>query len=124
MDKGTTNSGIPVFGEVVKMLDKEEIMQIAVKLQADRYTKRLDSYQHLIIMLFATLGGFVSLRELELGFIAAASRMNHFGLDYMVRRSTLSDAEVRVTDEENRLIAIFTSSGYRKQEIKLDGVTL
>ena len=25
MDKGTTNSGIPVFGEVVKMLDKEEI---------------------------------------------------------------------------------------------------
>ena len=69
MDKGTTNSGIPVFGEVVKMLDKEEIMQIAVKLQADRYTKRLDSYQHLIIMLFATLGEFVSLRELELGFI-------------------------------------------------------
>ena len=38
------------------MLDKEEIMQIALKLQADRYTKRLDSYQHLIIMLFATLG--------------------------------------------------------------------
>lgn len=64
MDKGTTNSGIPVFGEVVKMLDKEEIMQIAVKLQSDRYTKRLDSYQHLIIMLFATLGEFVSLREL------------------------------------------------------------
>ena len=41
MDKGTTNSGIPVFGVVVKMLDKEEIMQIAVKLQSDRYTKRL-----------------------------------------------------------------------------------
>ena len=95
MDKGTTNSGIPVFGEVVKMLDKEEIMQIALKLQVDRYTKRLDAYQHLIIMLFATLGEFVSLRELELGFIAAASRMNHFGLDYMVRRSTLSDANAR-----------------------------
>ena len=95
MDKGTTNSGIPVFGEVVKMLDKEEIMRIAVKLQVDRYTKRLDAYQHLIIMLFATLGEFVSLRELELGFIAAASRMNHFGLDYMVRRSTLSDANAR-----------------------------
>ena len=48
------------------MPDKEEIMQIAVKLQSDRYTKRLDSYQHLIIMLFATLGEFVSLRELEM----------------------------------------------------------
>lgn len=77
------------------MLDKEEIMQIALKLQADRYTKRLDSYQHLIIMLFATLGEFVSLRELEIGFLSAASRMNHFGMDYMVRRSTLSDANAR-----------------------------
>ena len=45
MGKDTINSGIPVFGEVIKMLDKEEIMQIAVKLQADRYTKRLDAYQ-------------------------------------------------------------------------------
>ena len=97
MGKGTTNSGIPVFGEVIKMLDKEEIMQIAVKLQADRYTKRLDAYQHLIIMLFATLGEFVSLRELEIGFLSAASRMNHFGMDYMVRRSTLSDANARRT---------------------------
>ena len=31
-------------------------------------------------------------------------------------------AEVRVTDEQQRLVAIFTSSGYRKQEIKLEGV--
>ena len=29
MDKGTTNSGIPVFEEEVKMLEKEEIMQVA-----------------------------------------------------------------------------------------------
>ena len=102
MDKGTTNFGIPVFGEVVKMLDKEEIMQIAVKLQADRYTKRLDSYQHLIIMLFATLGEFVSLRELEIGFPTSASRMNHFGMDYMVRRSTLSDVNTRRTPPSSR----------------------
>ena len=77
------------------MPDKEEIMQIVVKLQSDRYTKRLDSYQHLIIMLFATLGEFVSLRELEIGFLTAASRMNHFGMDYLVRHSTLSDANAR-----------------------------
>ena len=50
------------------------------------------AYLHLIIMLFATLGEFVSLRKLEQSFIAAANRMNRFGLDYMVRRSTLSDA--------------------------------
>jgi hypothetical protein len=45
MDKGTKNSGIPVFGEVIKMLDKEEIMQIAVKLQADTYFPRWDTHK-------------------------------------------------------------------------------
>ena len=95
MDKGTTNSGIPVFGRIVKMIDKDDVMRIAAKLEVDRYTKRLNGYQHLLIMLFAALGDFVSLRELELGFMAAASRMNHMGMDYMVRRSTLSDANAR-----------------------------
>ena len=92
MDKGTTNSGIPVFGEIVKMLDKQKIDTLAAEMNANRYTKRLDAYQHLVIMLYAQLGRFESLRDLELGFLSAASRMNHFGMDYMVRRSTLSDA--------------------------------
>ena len=74
------------------MLDKRDINKIAVNLKTDRYAKRLDSYQHLVIMLYATLGQFNSLREVELGFLSSATRMNHFGLDYIVRRSTLSDA--------------------------------
>ena len=99
MDKGTTNSGIPVFGEIIKLLDKQEINNIAAQTKANRYTKRLDAYQHLVIMLYASLGMFESLRDLELGFLSAATRMNHFGLDYMVRRSTLSDANARRTPE-------------------------
>lgn len=31
MDKVTTNSGIPVFGEVIKLLNKQEITKIAEK---------------------------------------------------------------------------------------------
>lgn len=95
MDKGTTNSGIPVFGEIAKLLDKQKINILAEEMKANRYTKRLDAYQHLIIMLYAQLGQFESLSEVELGFLCAASRMNHFGMDYMVRRSTLSDANAR-----------------------------
>ena len=81
----------------VKLLDKQEIKTIAEKMNVNRYTKRLDAYQHLVIMLYAQLGQFDSLREVELGFLCAASRMNHFGIDYMVRRSTLSDANARRT---------------------------
>lgn len=95
MDKGTTNSGIPVFGDIIKLLDKQRISALAEEMRANRYTKRLDAYQHLVIMLYAQLGQFNSLREVELGFLSAASRMNHFGMDYLVRRSTLSDANAR-----------------------------
>ena len=95
MDKGTTNSGLHVFGEIIKLLDKQRINTLADKMKANRYTKRLDAYQHLVIMLYAQLGQFESLRDIELGFLCAASRMNHFGMDYMVRRITLSDANAR-----------------------------
>ena len=95
MDKGTTNCGIPVFGEIVKMLDRAKINSLAESMKANRYTKKLDAYQHIVIMLYATLGHYESLREVEIGFLAAASRMNHFGMDYMPRRSTLSDANNR-----------------------------
>ncbi len=44
MDKGTTNSGIPVFGEIVKLLDKQRINTLAEEMGANRYTKRLDVY--------------------------------------------------------------------------------
>lgn len=99
MGKDSKKSGIPVFGEVINLLNKQEINKIAEELKSDKYTKRLDSYQHLVIMLYAAFGQFNSLRELELGFLSSATRMNHFGLDYMVRRSTLSDANSRRTPE-------------------------
>lgn len=99
MGKDSNNSGIPVFGEFIKMLNRQEINSIAEELKTDKYTKRLDSYQHLVIMLYAVLGQFNSLREVELGFLSSATRMNHFGLDYMVRRSTLSDANSRRSPE-------------------------
>lgn len=97
MDKDTKNSGIPVFAEVIKLLDKQKINKIADIHKANRYTKRLDAYQHLVIMLYAGLGQFETLRDLELGFYSSATRLNHFGMDYMVRRSTLSDANARRT---------------------------
>ena len=77
MDKGITNSGLPVFGEIIKLLDKQRINTLADKMKANRYTKRLDAYQHLVIMLYAQLGQFESLRDIELGFLCAASRMIH-----------------------------------------------
>jgi hypothetical protein len=46
-------------------------------------------------MLFAVFNHFDSLREVEIGMQAEAHKIRHLGLDYMVRRSTLSEANSR-----------------------------
>lgn len=40
----------------------------------------------------------------------------------LVDHKRMPYAEVRITDSQQRLVAIFTSSGYRKQDVRLEGV--
>ncbi len=50
-------------------------------------------------MLFGALKHFDSLRELEIGMKAEAHKLSHLGLDYLVRRSTLAEANIRRPQE-------------------------
>ena len=49
----------------------------------------------MIVMLYAVLSNLRSLREVCLGFAVNATRMNHLGIDHMICRTTLSDANKR-----------------------------
>lgn len=96
MGKGSYFTGQPVYSQVIKLLDKSEIVKISRETKGSKaYVKRLDGYQHLIVMLFGVLKHFDSLRELEIGMKAEANKLHHLGLDYMVKRSTLSEANIR-----------------------------
>jgi hypothetical protein len=46
-------------------------------------------------MLFGMLEGYHSIRELVIGMLSNAHKLSHLGVNYMVRRSTLSDANER-----------------------------
>ena len=61
--------------------------------------KRFDGYQHLVVMLFGILKHFDSLRELEIGMKAEAHKLGHLGMKYLVRRSTLAEANIRRPQE-------------------------
>ena len=103
MSKDSHFTGQPVYSQVLKLIDKEKILQI---LQISRetkgsesYVKRFDSYQHLVAMLFGILKHFDSLRELEVGMKAEAHKLGHLGMNYLVRRSTLAEANIRRPQE-------------------------
>ena len=95
MSESTYFTGQPVYCQVIKLLNKAKIQQISQEaLGSERYVKRLIGWKHLIIiMLFGILKHFDSLRELEIGMKAETMKLSHLGLDYVVRRSTLTESQ-------------------------------
>ena len=100
MGKDSHFTGQPVYSQVLKLLDKDKIRQISHDTQgSESYVKRFGGYEHLVVMLFGVLKHFDSLRELEIGMKAEAHKLSHLGIDYLVRRSTLAEANIRRPQE-------------------------
>ncbi|MBR6182304.1 MAG: DUF4372 domain-containing protein [Prevotella sp.] len=57
-----------MLNQVVNLMSMDKIIILAGEKGTNRYTKHLDSYTHLIIMLYAVLTNSSSLREVVLGF--------------------------------------------------------
>ena len=71
-----------------------------------------------LVLTVSTSSNITFFRSVPLGttvYAEAQELVNHPRMPY---------AEVRITDEEGRLIAIFTSGGYRKQDRPIEGITL
>ena len=73
-------------------LDKGQIKKISKSHDGDRYVKKFTTYNHVVVMLFTALEGYSSIREVIVGLLANAHKLSHLGLCYLVRRSTLSEA--------------------------------
>lgn len=58
----------------------------------ERYVKSFDGYTHLLMMLYAVISRFDSLREIETAMTAEVRKLHHLGIKTVPRRSTLSDA--------------------------------
>lgn len=95
MGKSTHFSGQPLYSQVIKLLDKAKILQLSRERGGERYIKRFDSWTHLVVMLYAVIMRFDSLREISASLQAEARKLCHLGIGMMTSRSTLSDANKR-----------------------------
>ncbi|TWJ08024.1 uncharacterized protein DUF4372 [Bacteroides zoogleoformans] len=95
MGKSTHFFGQPIFGQLIKSLDKDKIIQISREYGGERYVKSFDGYTHLLTMLFAMIMRFDSLREMEAAMTVEVRKLSHLGIDKVPKRSTLSDANSR-----------------------------
>ncbi len=99
MGKSTHFFGQPVYGQLIKCLNKGKILQMSRNHGGERYVKSFDGWHHLLTMLYAVIMRFDSLREIEASMLAEVRKLAHIGLESVPRRSTLSDANARRTDK-------------------------
>ncbi len=99
MGKNTNFSGQPIFNQLLNFIDKGAVKKIAKKHGSERYVKKFSTYNHMVVMLFVVFEGYSSIRETILGLLANAHKLSHLGLSYLVKRSTLSEANQRRTSK-------------------------
>ena len=95
MGKSTHFIGQPLYSQVIKLLCKSKILQISEDLGGERYTKRFNAWIHLVVMLYAVIKRFDSLREITTSLLADTHKLAHIGITFKIGRSTLADANRR-----------------------------
>ncbi len=84
-----------MYGQLISLIDKEDVLKFSRKHNGERYVKHFDACQHLLVMLYAVIKRFDSLREVTDSMFPEARKLAHIGIRMMPRRSTLSDANAR-----------------------------
>lgn len=95
MSKSSNFFGQPIYGQLIKSLDREKIVEISRKHGGEKYIKSFDGFTHLLTMLYAVIQRFDSLREIETAMTAEVRKLHHVGIETVPKRSTLSDANAR-----------------------------
>lgn len=99
MGKGSNFFGQPIYGQLIKSLNREKILEISRKYGGERYVKSFDGDTHLLTMLYAVIQRFDSLHEIETSMTAEVRKLKHLGIESVPKRSTLSDANARRSEK-------------------------
>lgn len=91
MNQSTNFVGQHLFGQITTLCNRSVLAPVIRETNANRYYKRLHYYEHFISMLYCTLSGCTSLREISAGLGLAQGKLNHLSIEYVPPRSTLSD---------------------------------
>ena len=78
------------FGQILTHLDRNSFKKIVNQYQTDKHSKGINSWTHLVSMLFCQLANANSLRDISNGLRSAAGNLNHYGVTRSPMKSTLS----------------------------------
>jgi hypothetical protein len=80
---------VSLFGQILTRLDRYSFKKIVAEHQSDKHSKGINSWTHLVSMLFCQLANANSLRDISNGLCSAAGNLNHYGVARAPKKSTL-----------------------------------
>lgn len=90
---------ITLFAQIVKQLNRSLFNGLVKKHNTDYCNKGMDSWTHLISMLFCHFGKSASTRDISNGLRSATGNLNHLGLKKAPSKSSLSYQNARRSSE-------------------------
>jgi hypothetical protein len=81
---------VTLFSQIIQKIDKNIFTNLVKKYNSDKYQKGMDSWTHLIAMLFAQFGKINSLRDISNGLRSTTGNLYHLGLKSAPSKSALS----------------------------------
>lgn len=83
--------GQPIFGQILKLIDKSRFIGLVKEKRSDYYYKAFKSWDQLVVLLFGILSRCDSMAETCEGLKAMSGKINHLGLQKAPAKSTAGD---------------------------------
>ena len=90
-------TNITLFAQIAQLIPKQRFTKLSNQYQSYKYSKGLDSWTHLFIILFCHFSGADSVRTISLGLRSATGYLNHPGLKQFPKKQKLSLAGIYQT---------------------------
>lgn len=81
---------ISLFSQLLQLVDRNEFDRLVKKHNTDKFNKGINSWTHLVSMLFCHLAKSTSVREISDGLRSAAGNLNHLGVGKSPCKSSIS----------------------------------
>jgi hypothetical protein len=81
---------VTLFGQIISKLDRYSFKKVVEKYQSDKHHKGINSWTHLVSMLFCQFAKADSLREISNGLRSATGNLNHLGVQLAPSKSSIS----------------------------------
>lgn len=81
---------ITLFSQIVQLLPRNKFQKLVNIYQSDKHHKGLDSWIHLLSMIFCHLAQANSVRDISNGFRSTTGNLNHLGIFHCPSKSSVS----------------------------------